>query len=113
MEWEELIKGGCKHVLANGEPCGRKIDGQGARLYCSECRDEVREKAREAKRERDRKRSAKRRKADRQEYNFYHFLYYHRLTEYQLKPFVDRAMALREQYQCLKAFSVKRRNFWR
>jgi hypothetical protein len=98
-------KGGCQNKLENGEKCGRKIDGQGAWQYCSKCRKAA---WKQAKKKRDEQVRDKRRKRGdvRKKYNLYHWLRYHSLKEHQLKPFVDRAWVLREQYQCLKADDV-------
>jgi len=91
----------CQHIFENGKQCDRTIDGQGAWRYCSDCREPARKQARS-------QRDAQRRNGDdkRAKDNFYHWLYHHRLTEYQLNPFVDRARDLREQYQCLKEDDV-------
>jgi hypothetical protein len=94
MVWEKPLDGICLHKFEDGEKCRHKIDGQGARYYCSACRDTVRE---EAKKQRDRDRSANRREADRKGDNFYHLLHYHLLTKGQLEPLVDRAEVLRKQ----------------
>jgi hypothetical protein len=80
----------CLHEFEKGKQCGQKINGQGARYYCSECRDEAQE---QAKKERDRLYSANRREADPEGDNFYHWLYYHLLTEPQFRPLFERAEA--------------------
>jgi hypothetical protein len=89
----------CLHVFGNGKQCCQKIDGQGARYYCSDCRTEAQKKANE---KRDRDYSANRRAADREGDNFYHWLYNYKLTEPQMQDYIAHGEALRELYQCLK-----------
>jgi hypothetical protein len=95
MVRQKPIDGCCQHKFENGKQCCEEIDGQGAWYYCSGCRQAAQ---REAKRERDRKRSAERRKADREGDNFYHFLFYHDLTEPKLQPLFDHIETLQEEY---------------
>jgi hypothetical protein len=96
MEREKPADQRCQHVFENGEQCDRKIDGRGAWQYCRPCREQAAQ--REAKRERDRKRRAKRRELDREGDNFYHFLYYHKLTEPQLRSLFEHAEKPQEEY---------------
>jgi hypothetical protein len=96
---KQTLHEGCPYVN-NCEVCGRRLSGN-AWKYCDRCREAGQ---RQAKRQRDKEEKAFYRDRKREEDNFYHFLYYHRLTEPKLKPLLDHSEIIQEEYACLDDF---------
>jgi hypothetical protein len=90
---QQTLQKSCQYI-EDGKPCGLPLSGT-ARKYCTLHREDGQI---QAKRQRDRDDKALYRKHCQLEDNYYQFLYYHRLTEPQLKPLVERAKSLQEQY---------------